>query len=141
MFSQSYLSILLIALASFSSAAAAAAAAPDRIVDPAPGEDPYTDRRIMARETPAMEAADLVARKETDRRRGAPPPCPTTLTVPGINDCSGCTTTVFEYTLTASVDCGGCKTLVTSTSRDPFAGLCPVSCDCSDFDRGRDCEC
>lgn len=54
-------------------------------------------------------------------------PCPTTLTVPPIRDCSGCTKTLYPNTYTASVDCQGCESLVTTTSYDPFVGLCPVS--------------
>ncbi|KXT03208.1 hypothetical protein AC578_4769 [Pseudocercospora eumusae] len=55
-----------------------------------------------------------------------PIPCPTTLTVPPIRDCSGCTKTIYSNTNTSSVDCHGCTSLVTSTSFEPWVGLCPA---------------
>ncbi|KAF7186187.1 hypothetical protein HII31_12524 [Pseudocercospora fuligena] len=55
-----------------------------------------------------------------------PIPCPTTLTVPPIRDCSGCTTTIYHNTDTKSIDCHGCKSLVTSTSFEPWVGKCPA---------------
>ncbi|SMQ54050.1 unnamed protein product [Zymoseptoria tritici ST99CH_3D7] len=42
--------------------------------------------------------------------------CPTTLTKP--NPMNACTSTVFGSTTAEGVDCGGCKTLVTSTLQE-----------------------
>lgn len=73
-----------------------------------------------------LVAADDIPTK-TDYKPKPKKPCPTTLTVTGPVDCSGCTSTVYKSTATDSVDCHGCKKLTTSTTYLPFAGLCPVS--------------
>jgi hypothetical protein len=56
-----------------------------------------------------------------------PPSCPTTLIYTAPFECDFCVSTSYGYTVTDEVDCGGCATLVTSTTEYPFAGLCPVS--------------
>lgn len=52
--------------------------------------------------------------------------CPTTLTVTAPVDLSGCTTTIYDFTKTKSIDCGQCDYLTTSTYYPPYVGLGPV---------------
>jgi hypothetical protein len=56
--------------------------------------------------------------------------CPTTLTWLHPINCNGCTITEYGHRATALVNCGGCSTLVTSTTYSPFDGICPVSSPC-----------
>ena len=70
---------------------------------------------LLPRETPPPSSTTTTA------------PCPTTLTVENVHDCSGCTTTSYDTTSTFSTDCGGCTNLTTVTHFNRLFGLCPVS--------------
>ncbi|EME40689.1 hypothetical protein DOTSEDRAFT_74289 [Dothistroma septosporum NZE10] len=52
-------------------------------------------------------------------------PCPTTLTKTANGKLDGCTTTIFEHSATESINCGGCKSLVTTTTQKIFFGVGP----------------
>ncbi|SMR58491.1 unnamed protein product [Zymoseptoria tritici ST99CH_1E4] len=55
-----------------------------------------------------------------------PPSCPTTLIVQNGPQLNGCTSTKYGHTSTSSVDCGGCSSLVTSTTYNRFFGHGPA---------------